>query len=83
MALKVLGVSVLTVLDSQFSGKVNAIISHPRSRVPGIDGLKPYILIIQNNSGQTINRIGVRLELFQRDRPPVVWVHTLITSNVT
>jgi hypothetical protein len=76
------GVSVLTVLDSQFSGKVNAIIGHPRSHLPGINGLKPYILIIQNNSGQTINRIGIRLELFHRDRPPVVWVHTLITSNV-
>jgi hypothetical protein len=64
------GVSTLTAGDPDFDAELNAFVLNPRSSLPDLREVKPYVLIVRNNSTSAIARLSVRHEVLNADGPP-------------
>lgn len=76
------GVTALSAPDPRFDGVLEGFLQNPRSRMPSLDGVRPYLLIITNGSTGAVARIGVRHEISYAGRPPIVWMQTLIEPDL-
>jgi hypothetical protein len=81
-AIQQAGVAVITATDASFRSALVQIAQHPRSNLPPSILNSPHVIILENRSVENIARISVRYGLDFPGRPPAVWVHTLILTDL-